>query len=257
MSGCAGSFPVLDSKPMRFEAKPATIFVADGAGDFQMTSKTLHYVLERDGYPINVVTFQWSHGNKRIYADQTDFPYTRMKGKELADIVLEYRAAFPDRPVFLAGHSAGSIVVLTAVETLPHGTIEDVILLSPSLSYKYDLREALRRVGQGIHVYYSPHDYIYLGIATRLIGTSDRLRTKSAGRVGFGDRFFNADPEDRDKLCQHPWRPKDRRFGHNGGHFGAYAPDYMREYIFPLFDPARARRNHKGAVEALSLPRME
>ncbi len=117
--------------------------------------------------------------------------------------------------------------------------IDDVILLSPSLSYKYDLHEALRRVSQGIHVHYSPHDYLYLGVATRIIGTSDRLRTKSAGRVGFGDRFISADTGSKQKLFQHPWRPRDRALGHNGGHFGAYAPNYLREYIFPIFDPAR------------------
>ncbi len=256
LTGCAAAFPqVIDSKPMRFEAKPATVFVADGAGGFQFTSKTLHNVLERDGYPIDVVTFQWSHGNNRIYADQTDYAYARMQGRRLAEIVLAHRVANPNRPTFLAGHSAGSLVVLTAVETLPPGTIEDLILLSPSLSYKYDLREALRRVAHGVHVHYSPHDYIYLGLATRLIGTSDRLRTKSAGRVGFGDRFFAADPESQHKLRQHPWTPKDRALGHNGGHFGTYAPNYLREYIFPLFDPARVRRIRNEAATVESEPR--
>jgi hypothetical protein len=238
LPGCAVTFPQsFAAKPMLYPAVPATVFVANGAGDFQMTSKALHDVLAKDGYPIEVITFNWSHGKRRVLADQTDYRHARCAGMQLAVAVKEYHEAHPDRPIYLVGHSAGAVIVLSALEHVPPDIVERGVLMAQSVSAHYDLRPALRSVKEGIHVFYSERDNFYLGFVMRFLWTSERLDTMAAGRVGFCP---TVDPEDADqfkKLIQHPWQPSDRQLGNNGGHFGTYQPDFLRVSIFPLLNP--------------------
>src|SRR5438105_4489221 len=62
---------------------PVTVFVADGAGNFQVTSRTLRAVAQSDGYPLKIATFKWSHGYGRVIADQICFSHARTEGKLL------------------------------------------------------------------------------------------------------------------------------------------------------------------------------
>jgi pimeloyl-ACP methyl ester carboxylesterase len=241
VSGCASVAPekLVVAKPMSFAAMPATVFAVNGAGDFQTSSVMLSTVLHKDGYPIDVATVEWSHGKYRVFADQVDYPHARMEGIKLATQVQEYHQLHPERPIYLFAHSAGAMVVLVALENLPPGIVERAILLAPSVSAYYDVRPALHNVKKSLNVYYSKRDTVYLGLAMYMLGTSDRVRTPAAGVVGFRPL---ASPEDAplfDKLIQQPWQHDDAQLGNAGGHFGAYQPDYMRTYIFPLFDPLR------------------
>jgi pimeloyl-ACP methyl ester carboxylesterase len=215
---------------------PATVFVADGAGNFQLTSKTLRTVVQMDEDPLQVVTFNWSHGYGRVIADQVGYAHARAEGQRLADAVLLYRAQHPTVPLYLVGHSAGSSVVVAALETLPTGTVDRAMLLSPSLSSNYDLRPALASVGRGLYVYYSTQDYWYLGLVTGVLGTSDRRWANSSGRYGFQA------PEGEDarlygKLYQRQWEPSDAPLGNHGGHYGNYQPEFLRAHIIPLLQP--------------------
>src|SRR5437870_4857003 len=74
--------------------------------------------------PLQVETFVWSHGYKKIVPDQTDFPHARLQGQRLAEVVLAYCRQHPDARIHLVGHSAGSMVVLSAAEHLPPGTVD-------------------------------------------------------------------------------------------------------------------------------------
>src|SRR5262245_24299456 len=81
LSGCAAMRPDrIVARPPICAAGPATVFVADGAGNFQMASQYLRGVVEGDGYPIDVVTYEWSHGNRRVLQDQTDYRFNRCQG---------------------------------------------------------------------------------------------------------------------------------------------------------------------------------
>src|SRR5207247_1693552 len=48
-------------------------FVCDGAGNYQMASKSLRSAVTNTGALLKVETFVWSHGYKKILPDQTDF----------------------------------------------------------------------------------------------------------------------------------------------------------------------------------------
>ena len=210
----------------------AVVFVADGAGNFQAASDALRKAVALDHAHIEVVTFPWSHGYCRILSDQLGFRHAQAQGKRLALEVEAFARQHPHVPIYLVGHSAGATVVLSALENLPPGLVERAMLLSPSISSRYDVRPALNAVSHGLHVYYSEHDFYYLGLATHLIGTADRHFFQSAsGRVGFQ---VDDDMVVGLKLHQRPWQPGDQATGNLGGHFGNYQPQFVRKAVLPL-----------------------
>lgn len=217
------------------------VFCADGAGNFQACSHSLAEVVEREHIGFHVVPFEWSHGKCRIIADQLDFNHAVAQGKRLAEEVETYAQAHPQMPIYLLGHSAGSSVILSALEHMPPGLVERAFLLSPSVSTSYDVRPAVRNVNRGLHVYYSRHDWWYLGFATHVLGTADRRFFHAAsGRVGFhvptdgGDFLLQA------KLFQRPWQSVDIQAGNLGGHYGSYAHPFLKRHVLPLLEPSKS-----------------
>lgn len=214
------------------------IFVADGAGDFRLASKSMRETLKKACLPIRVDPFIWSHGRGRIFKDELHYHYARAQGGRLASEIQAFQQTHPGEKVYLVGHSAGSAVALAAAEALPPFSLESIALLAPSLSANYDLRPALRSVRGHIDVYYSCNDWVYLGVFTEILGTPDRGHSPSSGRVGF--RAITNCAEDDwlySKLRQHPWHHRDLTTGNCGGHYGAYQEGYLRTLVLPmLFD---------------------
>jgi pimeloyl-ACP methyl ester carboxylesterase len=213
----------------------AIIFVADGAGNFQAASAAMKKTVARSPWPVQVETFEWSHGFGRILSDELDYAHARAEGERLAGHIRRVRQAHPDVKIYLVGHSAGAAVVTAAAEALSPGDIAGMALLSPSLSQVYDLRPALSAVSGHLDVYYSRHDWLYLGVATSIWGTTDRVRALPGGRVGFC--LFSTNPADAElyrKVRQHPWQPWDRDTGNRGGHYGAYQPGFLDAVVLPL-----------------------
>jgi pimeloyl-ACP methyl ester carboxylesterase len=215
--------------------RPA-VFVVDGAGDYRACSRVIRQTAANDGLSLEVLTFVWSHGYLRNIVDQTDFEYTRERGTQLAQAVQEHKSRHPNAPITLVGHSAGTAVVLAAAETLPPGTVDHIVLLAPSLSQEYDLRPALRSANEGIDAFISENDWIWLGLLVRVLGTTDNpLAPRAAGQFGFAEPpRDSADALLYAKLHVHRWTPEDTSIGHNGGHFGAYQPAYLRARVFPV-----------------------
>lgn len=226
----------------------AVVFVADGAGNFQAASKALREVVDTEGLAIQVETFVWSHGTMRIVADQLDTKHSQDEGRRLAAEMTAFHARNPQTSIFLLGHSAGAGVALIGAENVPPGTLDGLILLSPSVSTTYDLRPALRNCRLGIDVFYSKRDWFYLALATRVFGTADRRRSATSGRVGF--KVQCKCPEDTrlfSKLRQRPWREDDCLLGNRGGHYGNYQPEFLRTYVVPVLYNSQIQNlvNHK------------
>jgi hypothetical protein len=233
--GGAGCLGLLKQHPAVWTQPTGdVVFVADGAGDFRVTSATLRRVLAHDGWPGQVETVVWSHGHCRVLKDQLDYIHGRAQGFNLACIIKALQQAHPGFKVYLVGHSAGTVVVVAALEALPPGSIDSVALLAPALSTYYDLRPGLCAVRNHVDVYYSWRDWGYLGLATAIWGTTDRLHAPSAGRVGF--QVYDGCDEDRAlyaRLRQHPWHWRDWCTGNDGGHFGAQQAGYLRRRVVP------------------------
>src|SRR5207248_1707593 len=61
------------------------LLVADGAGDYRACSTSIRDTAHADGLPLEVVTFVWSHGYLRNFADHNDYAFARLRGRELAE----------------------------------------------------------------------------------------------------------------------------------------------------------------------------
>jgi pimeloyl-ACP methyl ester carboxylesterase len=221
------------------------VFIVDGAGGFQATSKSFRQTVAAEGLPLCIETVVWTHGYCRFLADQVHHKHLLEEGRRLAALIQERKQSCPV-PVYLVGHSAGAGVALLALEQLPPGVVERVVLLAPAVSANYDLRPALARARGGIDVFYSDRDWAYLGLGVSLTGNADRHWGRAAGRIGF--RTLVQCPEDAalyGRLRQHPWQRSLEWTGNHGGHYGGYQPEFLRCFVLPLLRP------EAGALAAL------
>jgi pimeloyl-ACP methyl ester carboxylesterase len=211
------------------------IFSVAGAGGYESLSNTLRQTVAEQGLPYYVDMVDWSHGRGWIIADQVDVAHTCDEGSRLAERIISYRQSCPCARIFVVAHSAGSLVALRAAEAAPPGSIDRMVLLAPAVSSAYDLRASLSNVRQGIDVFRSYRDQLYLGIGAYLVGTTDRRWEAAAGRVGFEPVVCGpCDGVLYAKLHDHPWDPSFAWTGNDGGHTGAYAPGYLRAYVLPV-----------------------
>lgn len=225
---CVGPFAPA-AEPV--ETRPL-VYVLDGAGDYRGCSTALGKAVFAEGNPIELSPFAWSHGYRKLLLDQVDSVHARKQGIKLAEMIRNQKACEPTRRVVVVAHSAGSAVALTAAEQLTANTLDRLILLAPSVSKGYDLRPALAACREGIDVFCSSRDRLALGIAVRLVGTTDDHRSrKAAGRVG-----FDVPPceELAGQVRQHFWSPELKADGHDGGHYGAYSPTFTKRHLLPM-----------------------
>src|SRR5438105_2218438 len=152
VSGCATA-PQTTQAPRTLLAPRGVIFVADGAGGGDATTRAFRRALEDEGVPLAVEGLNWSHGYGRYISDERDRTYARERGQELAGRVMAYRASAANAAVYLVSHSAGSAVILDAAEALPPGSVNCIVLLSPSVSADWDIRPALRCARDGVDVF--------------------------------------------------------------------------------------------------------
>lgn len=206
------------------------VIVVDGVGGLDLCGAGLCLEVARAGLPLGVRVVCWGHGLGRWHADLTRVENHAARASTIVDQVQEFQGRRPGAPVFLVGKSGGTGVVARALEALPEESIERVVLLASALSPTYDLTRALRAVRQEMVVFWSPLDVIVLGLGTRIFGTIDRVRSVSAGLVG-----FRQPPEaDYAKLRQVRWRPEMAPTGNLGGHVGPDNPAFLRKYVIPL-----------------------
>ncbi len=160
----------------------------------------------------------------------------RAKAAELARIIQCYQDQYPGRPVHIVANSGGAGPAIFAVEMLPPDRgIDGLVFLGGAISSTYDLRPALRRLHKGIYNFYSPRDWIVLGIGTCLFGTSDRKPQVSCGFVGFQPPAKLCDTENLyAKVHQDIWRPAlVDDCNHWGTHGFSASTQYIRRYVAP------------------------
>ncbi|HEV3166658.1 MAG TPA: alpha/beta hydrolase, partial [Isosphaeraceae bacterium] len=214
----------------------ALVLVADGVGGLDLCGTALRYVIGSMGLPYTVRVVSWGHGFGRWHADLTNAENRDLRAREIAAAVEGFRDRAPECPVFLVGKSGGTGLVVKALEHLPDDTVEAVVLLSPALSPRYDLSRALRAVRREMVVFWSPLDVFVLGLGTWVFGTIDRIRSVSAGMVGFRppDGLDESGRSLYAKLRQIRWRPGMATTGYLGGHVGPDSPAFLRKYVVPL-----------------------
>ena len=238
------------------EAKAAAlVLIADGVGGFDLTSFGLRHIVGQGGGPQRVEAVAWGHGWGRWHADLSNVDNQRLGARAVADRVLAWRAAHPDRPAYLVGKSGGTGIAVAALELLPEGSVEAAALLASALSPTYDLTRALRAVDREVVAFWSPLDGIILGLGTWLFGTIDRVHSVGAGLVGFrppggldaaGRELYRA------KLRLVRWTRAMIAVGNFGGHAGTDNPAFLRRYVLPIL--RRDAGNPAAAVPPGSSP---
>ncbi len=252
---CYGEPPVLPPG-----SETGVVLVADGCGGVELCEMALKQVMSEHQGRCRVIPVRWGHGFGRWFADLTDVTNHQVQSRAIVATVLERREVDPLKPVYLVGKSGGAWIVVKALEELPAGSVEAVVLLAPAISPGYDLAQALRAVNRELVAFWSPLDFVILGAGTWLFKTADRVRSISAGLVGFRvPGLLDARP-DRYRLYQRlkqiRWRPNMARSGYLGGHVGPDSPAFLRKYVVPLLTHAEGREMlNIGGDQAHPTPR--
>jgi hypothetical protein len=228
------------------QAPRGLVIVADGVGGLDLCGIALRYALRAEKQPHAVEFVPWGHGRGRWLADLTNVANRDNHAQLVSQNVRRYKAERPLDPIYLVAKSGGSGVVVKALELLDETQVERVVMLAPALSPAYDLSNALRAVRREMVVFWSPLDVIILGAGTRVFGTIDRVKTASAGLVGFRVPAVTPSNDNKgqpyDKLRQIRWRPRMAAAGYLGGHFGPDNPLFLRKYVVPLLRVEEAPR---------------
>jgi pimeloyl-ACP methyl ester carboxylesterase len=215
------------------------VFVVGGVGGLDSLGLSARWALPAAGVPHEVRELDWTHGKLRLLRDLQDTRHLLLKADELADQVRAYKAEYPERPVYLVGHSAGAGLILATAERLPPAAVERLVLLSPAVSPAYDLRPALRATRGEIVSFCSGWDWVFLDWGTSLFGTVDRVYSPSAGHGGFV-KPDDLDEEGRElyrRLVQVPWRWECLFDGRGGGHTSTSMPLFVYKHVAPWLRP--------------------
>jgi pimeloyl-ACP methyl ester carboxylesterase len=206
-----------------------------GAGGFTGECDRIRDGLQAAGVNRAIEVFEWSQGG--VLEDQGDVKANRNKAGQLARRIEAYLGEYPERPVHLVGVSAGTGLVIWALEDLIEGDkVTGAILISSSLDAKYDLTRALERVTDRIFSFGSVVDTV-LSLGVTWAGTVDRGGGIAGGWLGFSppdNASEHARTLYREKLTQIGWWPGDVILGHAGDHLGATNPAFVRARIAPL-----------------------
>jgi pimeloyl-ACP methyl ester carboxylesterase len=244
VTGCGPSFGP--------QARNGITFYCPGAGNIDFGDGGIREGLKAAGYNGQVASVMWTISfNPAI--DQTLRLNAHFGAAELARSIERYQDRFPGRPVNVIGLSAGTGVAVWAVEHLPKGhSVENVILLSSSLSSDYDLSKALANVKGKIYNYYSSEDPILAG-PMKVFGTIDgQFFVDGAGSVGLHP------PRGSNRIVNVGWRREFSRYGYYGGHTDVTSPAFVRAKISEHITGIKPSDNKRAAANPVArVPQVE
>lgn len=217
------------------------VYYLDGAGGGGVISnwgRGVRSGLASAGFNGDFVEPHWETG-MGVFADQVaSDAYKRQKAGEVAVMIRDAKAKFPDAPITLMGLSAGTAVAVFALEALPVDCqVDTVVLLGASIGNDYDLTRALQRVSGRLYVFTSENDAV-LNFAVPMAGTADREAgdVPSAGLDGFvvPDGASMTTRRLYSRVTNIAWRTEFERDADFGGHTDTTHPQFVRDHIAPL-----------------------
>lgn len=233
MAGAAGCTHVNYTRMSRYEE--GLVVCLSGAGGMMGETERLREGLNAGGVTRAIEVFEWSAGG--VLEDQTAVEANRRKAGHLARRIEEYKRSYGGRPVHLVGVSAGTGLVVWALEDLGEGCeVTGAVLISSSLNTKYDLTKALTKVSDHLYSFNSVADTV-LSLGVTWAGTVDRGGGIAGGLVGFSPPDDSSDETRalyKAKLREISWWPGDVVLGHIGDHLGATNPAYVKAKIAPV-----------------------
>jgi len=208
---------------------PVTLFL-DGAGWFA-GSGPVSAGLREAGDKGDFETFVWSSGLGPAH-DHLLVAGNKSLGRRLARKVEKLRQGAPNARINVIALSAGTSVVLNALEQLKPGVVVDnVVLLSSSASGSRDLTPLMHHVRGRLYATCSTND----GILSGLITNADHKGGDPAGLSGFRPPRNNS-PATRaaySRVVNLHWKPAYLAYDWNGGHTAATNRKFIAAVIAP------------------------
>jgi len=230
ITGCGGPQPY--RTPERLER--GLVIVLPGIEGRSGLNEAICRGLNDGGVDWAIELYDWSSGLGLLF-NLRAYDRNRRLASEIGWRISQYLWDYPGRPVVLVGQSGGGAMAVWAAEQLlPGHKIEGAILLAASLSPQYILDFALGNSRQGIVSFYSPRDWLLLGVGTTVAGTMDGRHTTSAGSLGFEVPDSDLSKRAYKKLFQVGWRPKMAEAGHSGMHLTSGAEKFISQYVAPF-----------------------
>lgn len=194
----------------------------------------------------------WTSGWGPLYNLRAE-EQNHIKARQLSHRIRRYQIAYPSRPVVLIGQSGGGGIAVWATEALaPEQAIKGIVLVNVALSRDYLLLRALEHTEEGIVSFYSPRDWMLLGVGTTVYGTMDGEHATSAGMEKF--RIPPDRPRAYRRLYEIGWTKRMSKAGHPGLHLTSAAKDFVARYLAPLILADVWDAETIEAVEAQRLP---
>lgn len=223
------------------------VFYLDGAG-WYASAGSVESGLRQGGFKGEFQRFSWSS----FLGPATDHfiaANSTLIAQRLATCIEEARSANPGAPINVMGLSAGSSVILLALQQLKEGVqVDNVVLFSPSVSSEHNLMKAMRHVKRNLYATTSPHDSILGALPVNADGKGG----PPAGRAGF--RFPRGAGRETTAAYQRvinlPWQPSYSGYGWSGSHVsvtdskfvaGVIAPRILTTEPYPLDRSIAAR----------------
>ncbi len=215
------------------------VYYCDGAGGGGLMNWTggLRDGLLKGGYPGSGEVFSWNTGLGVIPDQDASVQYKRNKARKLAQEATAYSRRYPQAPVSFMGLSAGTTVVVFALEEMPAGArIDNAVLCGASISSTYDLTRALQNLDNKMYVFTSAKDPV-LEFLVPMSGTADRASgtVPAAGLSGFRvpQEATSATRSQYAKVVTIPWRPEFAKLGYAGGHTDVLSSAFVAAHIAP------------------------
>jgi len=229
VAGCSSCQPWVTEERL----DKGLVIVLPGVEGRSMFNDAICAGLDAGGVDCAIETDDWTSPLGPL-ATLGDEQRNRAQAERIAERIVEYQQAYPDRPVVLVGQSGGAAMAPWVAEALPDATmIDGMVLIAPALSPWYPLTEALGRSRRGIVSFHSEMDWLFLGVGTSLLGTMDGERLESAGKVGFVTPLAR-DEAAYEKLYQVPWNRSMARNGHLGCHVTSGSLSFVKKRVAPL-----------------------
>lgn len=235
-SGCGAAVKLLAKTQQQGDRQYGLTYYLGGAGPVgNVGSLDVPGGLQDAGYKGAVEVFTWQ--GLTHAGDQMNLSRNRSKAAELAAEIKRYRKHYPSQEINIIALSAGTGIAAFALEYLPEGIqVDHAVFLGCSLSSKYDLTRALRRVRKGLYVVYSEFDPILKNVVW-YTGTVDRSSAEEgvAGLEGFRlpDHLGPDTERQYAKLHNVPYRYEFYDYEYEGRHTDCTRRGFISEYIAP------------------------
>lgn len=208
----------------------AVVFYCDGAGWYSSAS-SVKSGLRAAGFKGRFDTFSWS---AFLGPGHDHLVTARSKGvaRRLSRKIERERTKNPRQQIYLMGLSAGTAIVLSALEQAKEGIdVDHVVLFSPSVSARRDLTPVMQHVRGQLYATSSPHD----GILKTIVINADGGSGPPAGRSGFR---MPPQPGEATKAAYRrvinlPWQPSYVGYDWDGGHTAVTRSKFVEAVIAP------------------------